>query len=68
MINQQAKIYLKTIQTMSSPNTRNPTDEELNILQEHLSEEDFQKVLQDLRDYHNVTIGKIIETPVNDPH
>ena len=68
MINQQAKIYLKTIQTMSSPNTRNPTDEELNILQEHLSEEDFQKVLQDLRDYHNVTIGEIIETPVNDPH
>jgi hypothetical protein len=47
---------------------RNPTDVELNELQENLSEEDFQKVLQDLRDYHNVTIGEIIETPVTDPH
>lgn len=47
---------------------RNPTDEELNTLQENLSEEDFQKVLQDLKDYHGVTIGKIIETPVTDPH
>jgi len=68
MINQQAKIYLKTIQTMSSPNTRNPTDVELNELQEHLSEEDFQTVLQNLKDYHNTEVGKIIETPVNDPH
>lgn len=68
MINQKAKIYLKIIQKMNNPNTRNPTEEELNTLQEHLSEEEFQKVLQDLKDYHNVTIWKIIETPVNDPH
>ena len=68
MINQQAKIYLKIIQKMTSPNTRNPTDEELNILQENLSEGDFEKVLQDLKDYHNVTIGEVIKTPVTDPH
>ena len=47
---------------------RNPTVEELNTLQENLSEEDFKKLLQDLKEYHNVTIWKIIETPVNDPH
>ena len=41
---------------MNNPNTRNPTDEELNTLQEYLSEEEFQKVLQDLKEYHNVTI------------
>lgn len=68
MINQKAKIYLKRIQKMSNPNTRNPTEEELNILQENLSEEDFQQLLQDLKDYHNVIIGEIIKTPVTDPH
>lgn len=53
---------------MSNPNTRNPTEEELNILQENLSDEDFQKLLQDLKDYHNVTIWEVIKTPVTDPH
>lgn len=53
---------------MSNPNTRNPTDVELNTLQENLSEEDFQQLLQDLKDYHNTEIGEIIKTPVNDPH
>lgn len=53
---------------MNNPNTRNPTEEELNTLQENLSDEDFQKLLQDLKDYHNVTIWEVIKTPVTDPH
>jgi hypothetical protein len=35
---------------MNNPNTRNPTDEELNILQEHLSPEQFEQVLKDMEE------------------
>lgn len=68
MTNQQAKIYLKMIQKMSNPNTRNPTDKELDDLQEHLSPEQFEQVLKDMEERFWIRIWNIIETPVNDPH
>lgn len=68
MTNQQAKIYLKIIQKMNNPNTRNPTDEELNTLQEHLTPEQFEQVLKDMEERFWIRIWNIIETPVNDPH
>lgn len=53
---------------MNNLNTRNPTEEELNTLQEHLSEEQFEQVLKDMEERFWIRIWKIIETPVNDPH
>ena len=51
---------------MNNLNTRNPTEEELNTLQEHLSEEQFEQVLKDMEERFWIRIWTIIETPVND--
>ena len=68
MINQQAKIYLKIIQKMSNPNTRNPTEEELNTLQEHLSPIDFEMLLEEITAMHGIEIEDTLkDIPTTDP-
>ena len=68
MINQQAKIYLKMIQKMSNPNIRNPTEEELNTLQEHLSPIDFEMLLEEITAMHGIEIEDTLkDIPTTDP-
>lgn len=68
MINQQAKIYLKIIQKMSNPNTRNPTEEGLNTLQEHLSPIDFDMLLEEITAMHGIEIEDTLkDIPTTDP-
>ena len=68
MINQQAKIYHKIIQKMSNPNTRNPTEEELNTLQEHLSPIDFEMLLEEITAMHGIEIEDTLkDIPTTDP-
>jgi hypothetical protein len=47
---------------------RNPTEEELNTLQEHLTPMEFENLLEELKAFHGIVIGKIIsDEPVTDP-
>lgn len=67
MINQQAKIY-QLMKTMSNPNTRNPTEEELNTLQEHLSPIDFEMLLEEITAMHGIEIEDTLkDIPTTDP-
>lgn len=50
------------------PETRNPTEQELNVLQEHLWETWFKELLEQLEAFHGVKIWEIIsDEPTTDP-
>ena len=46
---------------------RNPTDEELNQIQSHLSPKDFDEFLKDLEAMHGLKIYETV-TDCHDPH
>ena len=47
---------------------RNPTEEELNTLQEHLTPIEFDKLLEELKAFHGLVIWNIlIDEPTTDP-
>jgi hypothetical protein len=53
---------------MTNPNTRNPTEEELNTLQEHLSPMDFDMLLEEITAMHGIEIEDTLkDIPTTDP-
>lgn len=47
---------------------RNPTQEELNTLYEHLWPTDYEKMLEEIKEIHGIEIKEnFLDIPINDP-